>query len=50
MMQMSNFYHAVEVKEMATLVTLIEQLVIKGLRFRVHDNEGWWIIELTGGY
>lgn len=50
MRQMTEFYHAIEVSSMDRLLALVEQLVIKGLRFRVWDNEGSWIIELTGGY
>lgn len=50
MKQMSDYTQCIEVLHASTLLTLVEQLVIKGLHFKVWYHEGAWIIELTGGY
>lgn len=50
MAEMRSVYHSIEVNDMDRLVELLERLLKKGLVFRVWDKDGWWLIELTGGY
>lgn len=50
MTEMRSVYHSIEVNDIDRLVELLERLLKKGLVFRVWDKDGWWLIELTGGY
>lgn len=40
----------IEVGSTTIMVDVVAGLVQKGLTFRVHEKDGYWLIELTGGY